>query len=155
GLGLLLERTGQQVVALDWTARGDESPGSLHFDLRIPPSVPTSVELDLPVDRVLQVSRETAVLSGPLPARAPERHLWRLDCRGRPQVDLVSLQASRPAQSPLVLAKVDVRQELAVDQLEAEFDFHIDVRHASVQELIFECDAGLRPYDISSRGRAI
>src|SRR5260370_1261908 len=80
-LGLLVEKPGKHLVTVDWSARGDLETGDLRFKLDVPPCGLTSFELELPVDRVIDVSRrDKCLLSGPLPSAVAPHHRWRLDC---------------------------------------------------------------------------
>src|SRR5262249_19047154 len=152
GPGLLIERPGQHTVTLDWTARGDVGPEGLHFELHVPACALTSFELDLPADRAVSVSRDVALLTGPLPAETPERRRWRIDGSGRSKIDLVVQPTGGPDRPPpLVLARLQTRYDLAMDVTEAEFEWQLEALHQGVRELVFECDPALRPYEVGSR----
>lgn len=152
GLSLLMEQPGDRSISLEWSARGTTSPGGIHFDLRVPVCGVASLELDLPEDRVLSVPRESGLLSGPYPASRPERRLWRLGFAGQTTLDLTVRQASGPGRSiPLVVAKLHTTQELTPGQVQADFEFDLEVLHSSIRELICECEPSLRPYDVSIR----
>jgi hypothetical protein len=159
--GLLVEQAGEQTAYLDWTARGDPKPEGLHFDLQVPASPVASLELNLPADRVVAVSREAYLLSGPQPAEAADRRLWRIDFAGRSQVDLV-IRRLPPAQGadaprsggeppPLILAELQSRQELEPGLVRAEYRFDVQVPRHGVRELRLECDPSLRPYEVTAR----
>jgi hypothetical protein len=151
GPGLLVEAAGRQTATLEWTARGDPGPAGVHFDLRLPPCALTSLELDLPADRRPAVSRDLCLLSGPFPAEDPGRRLWRID-GGHSVLDLVVERApSAEAVRPLVLARLQTRQELWPDLVEAEYEFQLEILHGTLRELSCTCDPGLRPYDVSLR----
>ncbi len=148
-LGLLVERPGKHALSLEWTSRGDAGPSGLRFELRVPSCALTSFEFDLPDDRVVTLARETCLLSGPRPAGAPHRLLWRVDCAGWSQVDLLVQQPERPGQPPpLVLARLQTRQTLAPDRVETDFDYNLEVVHGAIRELSCACEPTLRPISV-------
>lgn len=155
GLGMLVEQPGERSLSLDWSARGSTFPGGLHFELRLPASGVASLELDLPQDRILSVPRESGLLSGPYPASRPEYRLWRLAFAGQTLVDFTVRQASGPGRPmPLVLAKLQTTQELTPGQVQADFEFDLEVLHNGIRELTCECDPSLQPYEVSIRNLA-
>jgi hypothetical protein len=154
-LGLLVEQPGQHRLFLDWSSRGDPAPDGLHFELRLPACALTTLELDLPADHVVTVYRDTFQLSGPHPADAPDRRLWRIECAGRSQMHLVLRRVTKPGPPPLVLAQLQTTQTLAPDLLEAEFVFHLEVLHHPVRELVFACDPVLKPIQVTLRNREL
>jgi hypothetical protein len=152
GPGLLIEAAGCQTVTLDWTARGEPGPAGVHFDLRVPACALTSLEIDLPADRTPVVSRDLCLLSGPFPAEDPNRRLWRID-GGHSVIDLVVARTPAPdVVRPLVLARLQSRQELWPDLVEVEYEIQLEVYHGTLRELTCACDPALRPYEVSFRG---
>jgi hypothetical protein len=146
---LLVEKPGAHTVALEWSARGEEGPEGVQFDLRVPPCPVALLELDLPEDRV--VTAEGALVEGPNPAEAADRRWWTVRCGGRSQVSLLVRRTSGPGlPPPLVQAWLKTTQILLPEGLEATYDFDLRARHRGVRELIFECDPELRPYDVST-----
>jgi hypothetical protein len=148
-LGLLLEQAGEQTAQIDWTARGIPFPGGLRYELRLPPAAVSSLELTLPADRILD-PHDNYLLSGPLPAEQADRRLWHVDCAGQSQLELVIRQQPGPGQVPLLLARVETRQDLEPDRVRADFDVHLEVLHQGVRELRFACDPELIPYEVAS-----
>src|SRR6266852_3608388 len=72
-LALLVPEPGKHQVSLDWSARGDLESGDLRFKLDVPLCALSSFELELPGDRIVEVSRrDKCLLSGPRPAALPE-----------------------------------------------------------------------------------
>lgn len=155
GLGLLVEQSGEHAAFLDWTAAGEVGPGGLRFNLQVPACAIASLELNLPADRLLAASQDGYLLSGPHPAEAENRRLWRLEFAGQTKVDLV-VRAGRsggPGQPPpLVLSRLQTRQDLKSDQVAADFDFNLEVTELGVRELQFDCDPALWPYEVNVRG---
>lgn len=145
---LLLEKPGEHTVALEWSARGEEGPDGMRFDLRVPPCPVAVLELDLPADRA--VSAEGALVEGPQPAEAAGRRWWKVRCGGRSQLALLVRKTEGPdLPPPLLLAWLRATQTLQPEGLEAVFDFDLVARHEGARELVFECDPALRPYDVS------
>jgi hypothetical protein len=152
GLSLLLEQPGRQTVALDWSVRGDPGPAGVRFKLEVPSCALTSFELELPADQlVTPLTRATGLLSGPRPAAVPGRSLWRLECAGYSQVELLVRPATGAGPPPLVLARLQTRQHLTADRLEAAYDCTLEVPHGSLRDLNLEYDPSLRPLAVTVR----
>lgn len=152
GPALLVAQGGSHAVTFGWTARGDASPEGLHFELQFPASPVASFELALPADRVPNISRDDCLLTGPLPATEAGLRLWRLNCSGRAKLDLVVGQKGGPGQPPpLILSRCQSRYELAMDVVEAEFEWQLEVLRQSLRELAFQCDPTLQPHDVTCR----
>jgi hypothetical protein len=150
-LALLVDRQGEHQALLEWTARGEPGPNGLRFRLDIPASSLASVEVELPEDRVIELTSENCLLSSAASANKGRR-LWRIDCPGSSQVDFLVQRVIRAAQAlPLLLARLRARQNITLDQIEADFDFNVEVVHGSLRELSFECDPELRPLSVSVR----
>ena len=47
-----VDRSGDTVVSLDWSARGNEEPAAERFDLAFPPAAVASLDRDVPATRV-------------------------------------------------------------------------------------------------------
>ncbi|MBY0522421.1 MAG: hypothetical protein K2R98_03445 [Gemmataceae bacterium] len=151
-LSLLVDNGGERSLLLDWSARSNPVPGGLRFSLDVPPCAVATLELELPADRAVTVSRDAYLLSGPHPAAAADRCTWRISFAGRSQVNFVVRRAKGPnLPTPLVLSRLQTKQELTPGQLQAEFDFDVEVLHGAVSELRCECGPGLRPYDVTIR----
>jgi hypothetical protein len=148
GLGLYVEEPGRHTLTLDWSARGEQGPNGLRFELKIPACVLTSFELDLPDDRVLALAdNNNCLLSGPFPAPAIRRLLWRIESRGATQLDLLVRSANRPG--ALVFARsLQTSQTLGPDRLEASFDFLLEVVRPPLAEIVCECDPLLEPIEV-------
>jgi hypothetical protein len=144
---LLLESPGDHTVAIEWSARAEERPEGLHFDLKMPVCPVAVLELDLPSDRIA-ASVDGSLVSGPDPAEAPDRRLWRVGCGGRAGVDLWIRRAGQTAPSTLLLARQLTTQILDPEGLRATYQFDLEVLHREVSELLLEYDSELRPYEV-------
>jgi hypothetical protein len=145
---LLVEKPGEHTVALEWSARGEEGPDGVRFDLRVPSCAVAVLELDLPADRA--VSAEGALVEGPQPAEAAGRRWWKVRCGGRSQLSLLVRKTEGPdLPPPLVQAWLRTTQTLMPEGLDAVYDFDLASRRQGGRELVFECDPELRPYEVS------
>src|SRR5262249_10829457 len=80
--GLLIAQPGKHVVSMVWSVRSDSGPSGLRFEIKLPPCVLSSFDLDLPAGRSLTVSGETCLLSArPADSMAPRRQ-WRIPRAG-------------------------------------------------------------------------
>src|SRR5262245_7111996 len=150
-LGLLLDEPGEATVLLDWSARGERQPAGLSFDLELPRSPVSTLELELPRDRVVSISSDGCVVSGVV--QAGDKRLWSLAFAGRTQVHITLRQVADPkGPPPLVLASVKTTQDLEPDGQDDEFEFAVDVLSQGLQELRCEFDPILRPVGVSVRG---
>jgi hypothetical protein len=148
---LLVEGQGEHQAAIDWTARGEPGPAGLRFRLEVPPCPLASVELELPSDRLLELTADNGLVSASRPAGEGSR-LWRVECPSRSQVDfLVRRSAERGPVAPLVLARLHTQQNINLDQLDADFDFTLDVVRGGIRDFFFDCDPALRPVSVSIR----
>jgi hypothetical protein len=154
--GLIVEKQGSHRLKMDWSARGEEGPDGLRFDLRVPACTLSSFEFDLPADCKLLAPRDTTLLTGPYPAARPDRRLWRLVCSATAPADLVVRRALLGGpKSGLLLVRSHATQILAPEGIDAVFDLNLEVLHGSVKELICECAPMLKPIKISSRNATI
>ncbi|HEV8062209.1 MAG TPA: hypothetical protein VGP68_20185 [Gemmataceae bacterium] len=148
-LGLLVETPGPHNLALDWSVRGESDPVGLRFDLRFPACVLTSLELDLPAGRLLSSPREQCLITGPMPGSSPGRERWVLEILNRSRLGLVVRTPDRQDRgAPLLVARVEERQNLSLDQVECIHDFAIDVSRGAMRELDLSCSAGLQPIGV-------
>jgi hypothetical protein len=147
---LLVDSPGDHSVAVGWSARGEERPEGLHFDLRVPACPVALLELDLPADRVAAAGGGV-LLSGPHPAEAADRRLWRVGFGGRPGAELwIRPGAPPPGQPPgPVFARQQTAQTLGPGGVDAVFRFELDVQRPAGAELVFEHDPALRPCEVT------
>ena len=150
-LGLLVSKPGDFVF--DWSLQGTALPGGIHFDLQVPPCPVTLLELTVPADhQVLIPKKNAALLSGPEAVPQSSKRLWRLECSGRSELEF---QVRPPAEAqqiaPLILSRLQAKQQITPERLAADFEFQVEVLHTSIHELVFDCDPALQPYDVSVR----
>jgi hypothetical protein len=148
GPALLVEEAGEHSVAIEWSARADARPEGLYFSLELPPVPVASVELDLPADREASVVGG-AVLSGPYPSDAPDRHMWKIACGGRQGVNLWVRRSQPVAPSgPIVFVRQHTVQTLLPEGLNAIYQLELEVTRPGVRLLVCDVDPELRPTDI-------
>jgi hypothetical protein len=149
---LLVEGPGEHAVALEWSARGEARPDGLRFDLKFPASPVAVLEIDVPAGRAV-AALNGAMLSGPHPAEAADRALWKVYCGGRTQVNLLvrpAAPAADPKTLPLTFVRQTTVQNLSPEGLEAHFNLSLEVLHPGARELVFECDPELRVRDVTA-----
>jgi len=145
---LLIAKPGTQRINFDWSSRGVPGPIGLHFDLRLPACAAATLDLRLPPDQTVVVPAEGVMLSGPHDSESPRMRLWQLYFGGRGRVEFVVRRKSVSGVPPLLLTNLQTRQHLRPGRCQVAFDFFIDVLHSAVDELVFDCDPGLEPYDV-------
>jgi hypothetical protein len=151
--GLLLDERGRHAVSLDWTARGDPGPDGLRFEIKSPACAIASLEVNLPKESILSVSPDGCLLSGPNPAEAADRRLWRIGFAGKSQIYLTIRRTELDASgAPLLLAKWRSVQDLNPSGVHATFTLDLKAPRQEVRELRCECDPTLRPYEVTSPG---
>ena len=148
-LGLLIETPGSHRLAFDWSLRGEAGPNGLRFDLRVPACVMTSLELDLPAGRSLSASREQCLITGPFPGSSAGRERWVLEVLNRARIELTVRAPNREDRgAPLLVTRVEERQNLSLEQVECIHDFSIEVSRGAVRELDLICSPGLQAVSV-------
>lgn len=152
GLQLLVDRSGDSTLDWAWSARGYPEPTGSRFDLRFPRCAVSMLELDLPADRQLLLTGGGALLSGPSTGAGPQRRIWRIAFAGDNLGDLRVAPADKP--EPLLLAAVDARQDVQLEQTQCEFRFDLEVVHGPLTSLTMECTPGFIPTEVVVRNLA-
>ena len=150
GLALLVDEVPSRPLVLDWSARGDIRPGGTYFSMRVPPCALQSFEIELPLDQALHVASGAGLLTGPRPAESAERRLWRVECGGKSQVDLVVRRVPGPDEPPLVVTRLQTEQILAPHFLETAFAVHLEVLRGALREIRCLSDPGFEPHRVSA-----
>jgi hypothetical protein len=163
---LPVDAPGEHSLMMDWSARGNPRPGGLRFDLRFPPAVAALLELDLPPDHLVSLEEpaqpiridtnpppDPPLLSGPHDAGVPGLRRWKISCPGRWQVAFrirsLAADTTRPA---VVLCRQETTQVLRPGSIECRYKYLLEAPRRGVRELLFECDPGLIPWDVSVQG---
>jgi hypothetical protein len=150
-LGLVLEKAGTQPIFFDWTLRGIPGTNGVQFELKLPRCALNVLELTVPADQVVSASSSAAILSGPHESETPQQRKWRLHFAGRSQIDLTIRKKNGPGMAPLILSQVQSRQALSAGRCQADFDYRLEILHGSAEQLLFACDPGLEPYEVTSK----
>ncbi|MFO0879014.1 MAG: hypothetical protein U0840_16850 [Gemmataceae bacterium] len=150
-LALLVDRPGDHTVTFEWSARSEARPEGLFVDLRLPECPAASLELELPADVHLALPEGT-LASGPSPAQAPDRRLWRVACGGKTQLLLILRRTGPTRPAPVLLAWQKVQQRLSPEGIESFSSFDLQSLHQDVRELVCEYDPLLRPVEVVAPG---
>ena len=142
---LLLERSGEASIALDWSARADGRPDGLYFTLEFPPAPIAVLELELPSNYIVNTGAGAA-LSGPRPTADVNLRLWTINCSGKPGVNLwLRRGAEAFTTPPLAFVLQETTQKLTPGGMEAWYRFEIEAPRPGLRILEFECAPELRP----------
>ncbi len=151
-LGLLSQSSGEHRVYLDWSARGDADGGALNFALQVPAATTASIELNVPANQMVTSERGPCRLTGPHPAEAADRTIWRVDFPAASMVkfSLTPKPDSSTHRTPVV-ADVSQTHELGTDSVRSEFGSKFQ-SGTPVSEFRLEFPASLRPYEVETLG---
>ncbi|MCI0638520.1 MAG: hypothetical protein L0Y72_03035 [Gemmataceae bacterium] len=138
----------------DWTLKGQQLPHGLFFDVRVPPCPLTILEIKLPAAHYLSVSRNLALVTGPLDTEQPGKKLWRLQFTGKSQIDMLVRRSGEGQTGPL-FTQTQSKVSVLPEKVLADFELTIDVLHTNVASLILELDPALQPYEVSVRNAEI
>ena len=165
---LLVDAAGEHSLMFDWSARGNPRPGGLRSTCVFPPAVAAILELDLPPDHLVSLEEpaqpvrldpapnpppDPPLLSGPHDAGVPglrsledllPRLRGRLPSRSRPGF------GRHAAGGCAVPAGDDPGATSGIGR----GPLQVPARGAGrgVRELLFECDPGLIPWDVTVQG---
>jgi hypothetical protein len=147
---------GPLAVTFDWTLRGGQEAGGLHFELQIPPCPVASLELTLPRDATVSVSRSVAVLSQQEADDVARQRVWRLDFTDRSTVDLIIHHAEDPLPNrAFIVTTLTSTQRLTPERLRADFEFQVEVQHRPIRQLLLDVDPQLEPFEVSLRNLGV
>jgi hypothetical protein len=152
GPALLIDQPGDQAVTFDWSARAETRPEGIQVDLRLPACPVALLELELPIDRsvaALLPAPEGPLITGPHPAEAADRRLWKVLCGGRSSLPLLIRRGPGPVGEGIPLfARTRTVQRLDPEGLTALYQIDLEARHQGVVELVCACDPVLRPVQV-------
>ena len=149
-LALWVEKPGE--VLFDWTLRGVPVTGGLKFILSVPPCTSGVLEIKIAADQHIVIGKNCGLLSGPLQTDQASKRIWRIEFSGRGPIEFqVRRPVESPRRAPLLLAQLQVKQEVRPDRLSHDYDFQVEALHGPVEELTFACDPSLQPFDVSCR----
>lgn len=146
---------GQQVLALDWSAMGTAEPGERRFELRVPPALSASLELELPDNSIAVASGPDVLLTGPFPSRNSGRKLWRFRFGAGSRFEFaVRAAGTSPTPRDPVRASLVARYDLEATQTQSSFEYDLEPVRGSVTEWLFDVDPGVRILDAVATDRA-
>jgi hypothetical protein len=152
-LGAWVPDPGVRALFFDWSCRGTVTPQGVSFDLRLPPSPQTTLELKLPADRWPAIGVKTGLLTGPHDAGTPGKRLWKLQLAGKAQLELVIRTV--PAGPVPVFVQTQARQNILPDRVAADYEFQVEVPRGAVRELVFDGDGTLTPFEVTARSAGL
>jgi hypothetical protein len=153
---LLISKGGKPTIHFEWSRRGTSVTSGVQFELRVPPCANAQLELTVPSEYQLIVSKPGLFVESlqPQSPGAPGgkvgQRTWLIGFSGMSQLEFILRRLETG--TPLLLASVRSRQVLNPDRVLADYDFEIEALHGSVSELVFDGDAPLQPYTVTLGG---
>ncbi len=155
-LGLLVPGMEFRTCFFDWSMRGNSTQDGIQFPIAIPPCASCEFELLVPSDYWGSIPKSPALVTGPIESESAGKRLWRIQASGLSQFTItfrrVADTGANGSAAPTIFTKVASTQSIEPRRVSLEHDFHVDIVHGSVQELVFEGDPRLQPYEVSFRG---
>src|ERR1700722_11962109 len=148
-----VDRNGPQTLKLGWSASGSMEFGERRFELRVPPALSTSLELELPSGLRPTVSTDV-LLIGPFPvAGKAERVKWKFNFGGRTrQLDFTIRSTS--SSGSIATSTLAARYDIVPGLLTSTFEYDLRPAKGTVGEWAFTVDPGLRVTDVVVSNRA-
>ncbi|MBX7105731.1 MAG: hypothetical protein K1X57_16735 [Gemmataceae bacterium] len=137
GLDLLVDKPGERVLELDWSAALRPAPGGLLCELRWPGAPIATMEFDLPADWQPVAPADSALIAGPRPGSATDRRLWTINGGGLDSIPLLLIRVDSAA--PLVVARHHTQLDAGPAWVEVNCAVTIEAR-GRFRELIVEGD---------------
>lgn len=146
-----VERSGSQVLRLNWSAAGMVTLDERRFELRWPSATTALLELDLAPELVPMAGGD-ALVTGPFPASTPRQQRWHIRFSGRSRLDL----SIRPATTttPTTAAESRCRFELQGMNLTCAYEFDLRPVRGNISSWTFHLDPTLRVLDVISTPRS-
>jgi hypothetical protein len=140
-----VNRTGAQTLKFEWSAAGALEFGERRFELRVPATLSTVLDLELPAD-LRPSAPGDVLLTGPFPGGDPAKAGWRFRFGGRSRLDF----SIRPAVagSTSASSNLNARYEISSGQVTGAFEFELRPAKGTVSEWLFTVDRGLRVVDV-------
>ena len=154
-LGLLVEPGVAQTCLFDWSLRGMPTADGITFSLAAPACASNTLDLTLPANYWLSVSKGAAP-SGPLASNDIGKRLWKVQFSGTKPLEIAVRKVAQTKIPAMTLfARLQTREQITPDRTELEQDFQIDILQGSVNELVLDGDAALQPFDVVPKGAEI
>lgn len=144
---LLVDHFDQNLLG-KWNLKGRQLPQRTEFSFRLPETVVSRVQLNVPRGMILTTS--AGYVSGPSKSTLADHDLWQIELGGQSEFQAVIYQSDRGQQSPGQIlyhqfAQVGIRE----DGLRLREDFQIEVLNRAVQKLEFEAPAEFEIYSVT------
>ncbi len=152
-INVWMDRPGLQTLMLGWSAAGSMEFGERRFELRIPPALSTSFELELPLGQRPTASTDV-LLNGPFPVPGnAERVKWKFRFGGRTrQLDFTIRSTGN--YGTIATSTLAARYDIAPGLLTGTFEYDLRPAKGTVGEWAFTVDPGLRVTDVVVSNRA-
>jgi hypothetical protein len=146
-LELWVDKPGPQALALEWSAAALPEPGGQRFDLRVPACPITTLELDVPADRTLEL--RTPVGSVPAPEKLSNGHaLYRLPLSNTSQIEFFLRTTSEVPATLVRTRSTTLTYDLGAGVRPLLGELDVEVLRGPIHELTLQFDAGLQPLRI-------
>ena len=142
-ISVWVDRPGRLTLKFNWSAAGVMEFGERRFELRLPHSVSSELELELPIGQRPSAPSDL-LLTGPFPlAGEPGRAAWRFRFGERPRVLNLAI---RQTTSKVVTASsaLAAQFEIAPGQVTTTFEYDLRPARVTAGEWLFSVDPGLR-----------
>lgn len=146
---------GRRSMVFDWSAAGTMSQSECRFELPLPSAVSTTLELELPQDRLLLLVGAEGLLTGPFTSSLPGHRLWRCQWVSPVRLELIvkptpsTTEADHPVRANLV-----ARYSLEPWHIRCSFDYELESISGEANQWVFEVDPQIRVLDAMTTGRA-
>lgn len=152
GLELWVNGEGEQVLHLDWSARGIPEPGELRFNLGVPASAIASLTVDLPEGWAPSVSHADCLLYGPEGDSGDTRQ-WRVAFGGRTQLSLSIRGGPDEQEGSFQTVRAATTLELTSGLTRCKFDLTLEAHHGGIDAVTILTDPTLKVTDVVVNNR--
>ncbi|WP_339729884.1 hypothetical protein [uncultured Gimesia sp.] len=144
---LLVDHFGESLKG-QWSLKGRQLPQRTEFSFKLPETVVSRVQLNVP--RGMMLTTSVGYVLGPSKSDLPEYDLWQIELGGQSEFQAIIYQSERQKQTPTQIlyhqfAQVGIRE----DGLRLREDFQIEVLNQPVQKLEFEAPAEYEIYSVT------
>ncbi len=137
---LLLDAAGEKSLNVDWSARGVSEASELRWELRLPKSPVSEMELDLPDGWVPYTSQNDLIFTGPFPAN-DNLKAWKITFGGEVRLELVVRPPNQ--QKANLFHKLQSTHDVQIDKVISTSVFQIESQPSPVDEFVFTLDRSL------------
>ena len=150
GLALLVEESGDQSLALDWSSRGIHTPGDLRFDLAVPACSIASLEVEIPAHLIPVLPQEEVLVEGPYPHGLDENvRIWRIAFGGLSHLEILLRPATVDSLRTRLIANSIARFDLSPEAAIGHFTFEYQAVRSEVSTLMLDYEDDLTVTDVN------